>query len=68
MLAQLKIGEPCLDFVRLDWVYLQHDGERMEFEHDLTSAIVEATGGVMEAIGGIFYAWRLESGNAGHPG
>ena len=61
MLAHFKIGEPCLDFVRLAWVYLQHDGERMQVEHDLTSAILEAMGGVMEAIGGIFCAWRLES-------
>ena len=34
----------------------------MQVEHDLTSAILEAMGGVMEAIGGIFYAWRLEAG------
>ena len=33
----------------------------MQVEHDLTSAILEAMGGVMEAIGRIFYAWRLES-------
>ena len=61
LLAQVKIGEPCLDFVRLAWVYLQHDGERMQVEHDLTSAVLGAMGGVMEAIGGIVYAWRLES-------
>ena len=61
LLAQFKIGGHCLDSVRLAWVYLQHDGERMQVEHDPTSAILEAMRGFMEAIGGIFYAWRLES-------
>ena len=61
MLTHFKLGEPCVDFVRLAWVYLQHDEERMQVEHDLTSAFLESMRGVMEAIGGIFYAWRLES-------
>ena len=68
MLAHFKIGESCFHFVRVAWVYLQHDGERLEVEHDLTSAILGAMGGVMEASGGIFYVWRLELGNARHPG
>ena len=60
LLAQVKIGELCLDFVRLAWVYREHDGERMQVEHDPTSAILEAMRGVMEANGDIFYPWRLE--------
>ena len=44
LLAHFNIGEPCVDFVRLAWVYAQHDEERMQVEHELTSAKVEAIG------------------------
>ena len=61
LLANFKLGEPCVDFVRLAWVYVQHDEERMQVEHDLTPAKLEAMGDVMEAVGGICHEWRRES-------
>ena len=56
MLAHVKLGEPCVDLVRL-----VHHEERMQVEHDLTPAKLEAMGDVMEAVGGICHEWRRES-------
>ena len=61
LLAHFKLGEPCVDFVRLAWVYVQHHEERMQVEHRLTSAKLEAMGDVMEAVAGICHEWRRES-------